>query len=43
MQDLIDHIKTKTDAAGQAAVDQLVTAWLRTLECPVDHTTLCPT
>lgn len=42
MQDLIDHIKTKTDAAGQATVDQLATAWLRTLECPVDYTTLCP-
>jgi aminopeptidase N len=42
MQQLIDHIKTKTDAAGGAAVDALATDWLRTLDCPVDHTTLCP-
>jgi hypothetical protein len=42
MQALIDHIKTKTDAAGQAAVDKLETDWLKTLACPVDFTTLCP-
>jgi aminopeptidase N len=42
MQDLIDHIKTKTDAAGKAAVDKLETDWLKTLDCPVDYTTLCP-
>ena len=42
MQAIIDHIKTKTDAAGQAAVDKLETDWLKTLDCPVDYTTLCP-
>ncbi|WP_437683518.1 M1 family metallopeptidase [Sorangium sp. So ce131] len=42
MQDLIDVIKTRTDGDGDAAVDALATAWLRTLECPVDLATLCP-
>ena len=42
MQALIDHIKTKTDAAGMASVDALETAWLKTVDCPVDYTTLCP-
>lgn len=42
MQALIDHIKTKTDVAGQKAVDTLETQWLKTLECPVDYTMLCP-
>ncbi|WP_437738277.1 M1 family metallopeptidase [Sorangium sp. So ce1335] len=41
-QDLLDAIKAATDAAGAAAVDALATAWLRTLECPVDIATLCP-
>jgi peptidase M1-like protein len=42
MQALIDLIKTKTDVAGKKAVDDLETAWLKTLDCPVDYTTLCP-
>jgi hypothetical protein len=42
MQALIDLIKTKTDAAGQAKVGDLETQWLLTLACPVDFTTLCP-
>lgn len=40
-QDIIDLIKTKTDAAGAAAIDGLAEEWLRTLACPVDPTTLC--
>ena len=31
MQALIDHIKSKTDAAGQKAVDALEASWLKTL------------
>ncbi len=42
MQALIDLIKTKTDATGQKAIDDLETAWLKTVACPVDYTTLCP-
>ena len=42
MQALIDHIKSKTDAMGQKAVDTLETTWLKTLDCPVDYTKLCP-
>jgi aminopeptidase N len=42
MQALIDHIKSKTDAIGQKAVDGLETTWLKTLDCPVDVATLCP-
>ncbi|WP_438002189.1 hypothetical protein WMF26_23950 [Sorangium sp. So ce185] len=42
-QDLIDVIKAATDSAGAAAVDALADAWLRTLECPIDVSTLCPT
>jgi hypothetical protein len=42
MQAFIDYIKTKTDVAGAKAVDDLATAWLKTLDCPVDYTTLCP-
>ncbi|WP_434048430.1 MULTISPECIES: M1 family metallopeptidase [Sorangium] len=42
-QDLLDAIKAATDAAGAAAVDALATDWLRTLACPVDVATLCPT
>ncbi|WP_437291877.1 M1 family metallopeptidase [Sorangium sp. So ce406] len=42
-QDLLDAIKAATDAAGAAAVDALAADWLRTLECPVDFATLCPT
>ena len=42
MQALIDLIKTQTDVAGAKAVDNLETAWLKTLDCPVDYTTLCP-
>ena len=42
MQGLIDLIKTKTDAAGATKVDDLETAWLKTLDCPVDYKTLCP-
>ncbi|WP_187346012.1 M1 family metallopeptidase [Sorangium cellulosum] len=42
-QDLIDVIKAATDGAGAAAVDALAAAWLRTLECPIDVSTLCPT
>jgi hypothetical protein len=39
MQELIDHLKTKGDPS---AIDALATAWLRTLACPVDPSTLCP-
>ncbi|WP_437961221.1 M1 family aminopeptidase [Sorangium sp. So ce119] len=42
-QDLLDAIKAATDAAGAAAVDALAADWLRTLACPVDVATLCPT
>ena len=43
MQALIDHIKDKAGMATAPTIDALATAWLRTLECPVDHTTLvCP-
>jgi hypothetical protein len=42
MQALIDLIKTKTDVAGQKAIDNLETAWLKTVDCPVDVATLCP-
>jgi hypothetical protein len=42
MQELIDHIKTKTDANGAAAIDMLETQWLKTLACPVNVSTLCP-
>jgi len=42
MTKLIDLIKTKTDAAGATAVDQLTTEWLGTLACPVDTTSFCP-
>ena len=42
MTDLITLIKTKTDAAGATAVDQLTTEWLGTLACPVDTTSFCP-
>ena len=42
MQALIDLIKTKTDVAGKKAIDDLETAWLKTVDCPVDFTTLCP-
>ena len=42
VQVLIDHLETKTDAAGQAAVDNLETEWLKTLDCQADCTTLYP-
>jgi aminopeptidase N len=42
MQEMIDFIKTKTDATGAKAVDDLETKWLLTLDCPVDYTKLCP-
>jgi hypothetical protein len=40
MQDFITHLKTKTDAEGGAAIDALVTIWLKTQACPVDPATL---
>jgi hypothetical protein len=42
MQNLIDFIKTKTDADGAAAVDLAETKWLLTLACPAEASTLCP-
>lgn len=42
MTDLVTFIKTKTDAAGATAVDQLTTEWLETLACPIDTSTFCP-
>ncbi|MGK3983723.1 M1 family aminopeptidase [Sorangium sp. So ce136] len=41
-QDLLDTIKAATDTAGAEAIDALITLWLRTLECPVDLSLLCP-
>jgi aminopeptidase N len=42
MQDLIDHVKTKVDAAKAAQIDTLVTTWLKTLACPIDTSAFCP-
>jgi aminopeptidase N len=43
MQALIDHIKVTAGPAAEPVIDAIATSWLRTLECPVDHTTLvCP-
>ena len=40
MQDLIDYIKSQNpDHASE--IDELATAWLRTLACPVDAASLC--
>lgn len=40
MQELIDYIKTRNPDQA-AGIDDLATAWLETLDCPVDPTTLC--
>lgn len=42
MQDLIDHAKTKGDAAQALQIDAAAQGWLHTLACPIDTTPLCP-
>lgn len=42
MQDMIDHLEMKANAADAKAIDDLATKWLKTLACPVDTSKLCP-
>lgn len=43
MQDMIDLIRARTDAANHAALDSAVDDWLLSLECPDDYAQRCKT
>ena len=43
MQDMIDTIEATADPSQKAAIEELVSDWLRTLECPADYATRCGT
>ncbi len=41
MQDMIDLIEARSEAADRAAIDSAVQDWLRTEACPEDYATRC--
>ncbi len=43
MQDMIDVIESKASPSDKAAIEGLITEWLRTLECPQDYANRCRT
>jgi hypothetical protein len=42
LQDLVDAVKAEGTPAQVAEIEAAETAWLHTLACPVDTSTLCP-
>ena len=41
MNDMLDAIRARTDAADQAELETLITEWLLTKECPEDYAARC--